>query len=136
MVFRMAGLKRAKSGAYTARKAIPKDVQDEYARLYGQRHEAKLTAPASLTLAEAKARHAEWVGEIETRIETIRARKRGDRQPLTQRQAHALAGEWYREFTARHEENPGDPEDWDTLWPRCALVSGLCWPRKPKPISS
>ena len=132
----MAGLKRAKSGAYSARKAIPKDVQEEYARLYGPSYEAKLTLPSGLTNAEAKARHGEWLSEIETRIETIRARKRGDRQPLTQRQAHALAGEWYREFTARHEENPGDPEDWDTLWPRCALVSGLCWPRKPKPISS
>ena len=49
MVFRMAGLKRADSGAYTARKAIPKDVQDEYGSLYGQRHEAKLTVPAATT---------------------------------------------------------------------------------------
>jgi hypothetical protein len=40
MVFRMVGLKRAPSGAYNARKAIPKDVQDQYARLYGPRHEA------------------------------------------------------------------------------------------------
>ena len=104
MVFRMAGLKRAKSGAYSARKAIPKDVQDEYGRLYGKRHEAKLTVAASLTLAEAKARHAEWLGEIETRIETIRARKRGDRQPLTQRQAQALAGEWAGVYRAARRE--------------------------------
>jgi hypothetical protein len=35
----MAALNRSKSGAYTARKSIPKDVQAEYERLYGQRWE-------------------------------------------------------------------------------------------------
>ena len=48
MPFVMAALNRSKSGAYTARKGIPKDVQEEYARLYGHRWEAKLTLPARL----------------------------------------------------------------------------------------
>ncbi len=109
----MAALTRSKSGAYTARKGIPKDVQEEYERLYGVRWEAKLTLPASLRPQEAKARYGAWLEEIEQRIDAIRAQQRGERQSLSQKQAAALAGEWYRDFTARYEENPGSPERWD-----------------------
>jgi len=117
MPFLMVALNRSKSGAYVARKGIPKDVQAEYARLYGQCWEAKLTLPADLKPQEAKAKHAEWLANIETRINTIRAGQNGVRQSLTQKQANALAGEWYREFTARHEDNPGSPERWnENFW--------------------
>ena len=51
--------------------------------------------------------------EVETRIDAIRAQERGEKQSLSQKQAAALAGEWYRDFLARHEENPGSPERWD-----------------------
>jgi hypothetical protein len=33
---------------------------------------------------------------------------------LTQKDAHALAGEWYKWFVAPREDNPGEPEHWDT----------------------
>jgi hypothetical protein len=123
MAFVMASLKRSESGAYTARKGIPKDVQEEYARLYGQRWEAKQTLPATLKPQEAKAQYGEWLTEIETRIVAIRSRLRGDRQSLSQKQVNALAGEWYRWFVAQHEENPGQPERWrDNFW---ALISAL-----------
>src|SRR5262245_43936618 len=112
MPFRMAALNRLKSGAYTARKGIPKDVQDEYERLFDYRWEAKLTLPATLTWPEAKARYGEWVTEIETRINSIRAGRNGKGQTLSQKQARALAGEWYRWFVAQHEDNPGSPERW------------------------
>jgi integrase len=113
----MAGLSRSKSGTYVSRKGIPKDVQAEYAKLYGQGWEAKLTLSASLRPTEAKARHAEWLSEIENRITTIRARLRGERQSLSQKQAQGLAGEWYRAFTSRHEDNPGSPQSWmDNFW--------------------
>jgi hypothetical protein len=101
MTFAMAALTRSKSGVYTARKAIPNDVQDEYARLYGPRWEVKLTLPASLRPQEEKARYGEWLSEVERRITAIRADQRGDRQPLSQKQAMALAGEWYRSFIAK-----------------------------------
>ena len=113
MTFAMAALARSKSGVYTARKAIPKDAQDEYARLYGPRWEVKLTLPASLRPQEAKARYGEWLSEVEGRITAIRAGQTGDRRSLSQKQAMALAGEWYRSFIAQHEENPGAPEQWD-----------------------
>jgi hypothetical protein len=64
----MATLTRSKSGAYSARKVIPKDVQDEYERLYGPRWEAKLSLPADTRPQDAKARFAEWLSEVETRI--------------------------------------------------------------------
>jgi hypothetical protein len=107
MPFIMASLNRTKSGAYSARKGIPKDVQDEYARLYGTRWEAKLSLPPELKHQEAKARAAGWIAEIESRIAAIRAKQRGERQALTQRQATALAGEWYKWFVGQREENPG-----------------------------
>lgn len=123
MAFRMAGLKRAKSGAYTARKGIPKDVQDDYARLYGPGWEAKLTLPATLNGQKAKAHYGKWLTEVELRIATIRAQHKGERQSLSRRQVHALAGEWYRWFVSQHEENPGVPERWnDNFW---ALISTL-----------
>ena len=43
MAVRMAALVRSKNGEYIARKAIPKDVQEAYARLCGVRWEAQLT---------------------------------------------------------------------------------------------
>ena len=53
---------------------------------------------------------------VESRIEAIRAAKRGEGQSLTQRQALALAGEWYVWYVARHEENPGPVEHWRSMW--------------------
>lgn len=113
MAFGIVQLTRAKSGAYTARKVIPKDVREDFARLYGIRWEAKATFPAGLKLHEAKARHGEWVADIETRIHAIRADQRGEGISLTHKQANALAGEWYRSFLAQHEDNPGSPQRWE-----------------------
>ena len=78
----MSALIRTKTG-YRARKGIPKDVRTEYQRLFGPEWEAKLTLPAGLPLPEAKAKFSEWLSEIETRVETIRARQRGEAQGLT-----------------------------------------------------
>ena len=103
-----------KSRAITVRKGIPKDVRAEYQRLYGQRWEAKLSLPAGTK--DAKIRVSEFTSEVESRIATIRAAKRGEGQSLTQRQAFALAGEWYVWFVARHEENPGTGEQWRIRW--------------------
>ena len=115
MPFRMSTLRRSISGSYAARKGIPKDVRGEYQRLYGPGWEAKLSLPAKTPVQQAKAQHQDWSAEVETRIAAIRAAAKGEGHPLTQRQAHALAGEWYKWFVARHEENPGTPEHWQEL---------------------
>jgi hypothetical protein len=62
MAFAMTSLKRSKSGSYTARKGIPKDVRAEYQRLYGPGWEEQFHAPAGVPPAEAKARFNDWLG--------------------------------------------------------------------------
>jgi hypothetical protein len=123
MTIAMAALTRSKSGAYTARKGIPKDVQDEYERLYGQRWEVKLSLPADTRPQDAKARFAEWLSKVEAQIAAIRDKRAGIARTLSEREARALAGEWYRDFVAQHEENPGSPTRWaGNFW---ALVDRL-----------
>src|SRR5260370_42044114 len=65
---------------------------------------------------EAKVRIGEFTATVETQIAAIRAAQRGEGQSLTQRQALALAGEWYVWYVARHEENPGRVEHWRVMW--------------------
>ncbi len=87
-------------GGFIARKVIPFDVRDEYAKLYGQRTEERLnTGPLPISLARAK--HREWSSEIEARIANIRAARKGEGRTLTPKEARALAGEWYHWFTVR-----------------------------------
>jgi hypothetical protein len=105
------------------RKGIPKDVRAEYQRLYGQQWEAKLTLPAGMRPQEAKVRISEFTTTVETQIAAIRAAQRGEGQSLTQRQALALAGEWYNWYLAHHEENPGTVEKWQLMWE--ALIDRL-----------
>jgi hypothetical protein len=50
-------------------------------------------------------------------IKALRAKQRGEGHDLTQREARALAGEWYKWFVDQHEDNPGRPRDWE----------GVCW---------
>ena len=100
---------------FIARKGIPADIRDEYFRLFGVRWEERLTLPAQTPRHEAKTRLGEWTAEIETRIETLRAAARGDGQPLTHRNAHALAGRWYKWYVAQYEDDPGRPERWHEL---------------------
>jgi hypothetical protein len=115
MPFVLVSMSRAKSGAYSVRKAIPADVRDEYKKLYDQGWEAKLTLPPSMRPQEAKAKQAEFLATIERRIQTIRDAKAGRTRSLSEREALALAGEWYRSYIAQHEDNPGSPERWEDL---------------------
>jgi integrase len=90
----------AARGGFVARKVIPADVRDDYAKLYGRRIEERLnTGPVPILLA--RARHREWASEIEIRIANIRAARKGEGRTLTPQGARALAGEWYGWFTAR-----------------------------------
>jgi hypothetical protein len=45
MAFRVARMARVKSGAFKARKGIPKDVRDAYQALYGKHREELFRAP-------------------------------------------------------------------------------------------
>jgi integrase len=115
MAFSMASLKRLKSGAFSARKGIPKEVRDEYRARFGGGWEERFYAKPDTPLGEAKSAFNDWLAELELRITAIRAETAGRGQPLTRRQALALAGEWYLWFVKRHEDDPGDPEGWEVL---------------------
>lgn len=97
----MVRLTLAPSGAYRARKRLPRDVGEEYARLYGPSLEAKFSAPASTKAHLAKQLFGEWLAEVEARIAAIRAQRTGEGIALSRQQARALAGEWYDWFLAR-----------------------------------
>jgi integrase len=109
----MVTLRQDSRGNYSARKRIPEDVREEYGRLYRARFEAKFSAPASVGLQEAQRRFREWEAKVAGNIDTIRRTQRGEGIDLNHKEAHALAGEWYNWFVARHEEQPGEPEQWD-----------------------
>ena len=113
----MAHLHQKPNGSYSARKRLPDDVREEYGRLYGPRFEAKFSAPASVGRHAAAQRFRAWEAEVVQRIETIRKVLRGEGIDLDRRQAVALAGEWYKWFVARHEEEEGDPVAYEeALW--------------------
>ena len=99
-------------GGFIARKVIPFDVRDEYAKLYGQRTEERLnTGP--LPVAIARAKHREWSSEIEARIASIRSARNGEGRMLTPQQARALAGEWYHWFIARMATHNWQADVWE-----------------------
>ncbi len=129
MALRMVALGRAKDGCWFARKGIPEDVRDSYARLYGVRREAHLRLPRDTSHHEAKTRHAEWMAEIETRIATLRAERNGEGQPLTRLNAIALAGRWYKWFVGQHEGDPGPAKRWQEMSDH--LVWEVIYPEAP-----
>lgn len=129
MLLRMVGLVKVKNGGYVARKGIPEDVRDEYARLYGPRWEAKLRVPGGTSSATAKTTYTEWLEEIETRIAALRAQKNGEGQPLTRLNAIALAGRWYNWFVQRHEAEPGPAKYWREFSDH--LVWNVIYPEAP-----
>jgi hypothetical protein len=61
MALRMVALVRADDGSWFARKGIPEDVREPYARLFGVRREAHLRLPRDTPHHEAKTRCAEWI---------------------------------------------------------------------------
>jgi hypothetical protein len=106
----------ARRGGFIARKVIPADVRDEYAKLYGPHVEERLnTGPLPVVLARAK--HREWLSEIEARIANIRAARKGEGRTLTPKDARALAGEWYRWYVAR-EANSWPVDVWNDYYAR------------------
>src|SRR5262245_48559154 len=115
MAFAMTTLRRLKSGAFTARKSIPKDVRDEYRKLFRGGWEERFYAKAGTPLGEVKRALNDWLAQIEGRIKAIRDAATGKGRSLTRREALALAGEWYLWFINRYEDDPGDPGGWEEL---------------------
>ena len=113
MNIRMTALKRARNGDWFGRKAIPADVRGAYRAAHGVSREERFRRDSSMAVERAKQELREWDATISRRINTLRAARRGEGQSLTQREAHALAGEWYLWFVTQHDERPGSVEQWD-----------------------
>jgi integrase len=116
MTIRMTSLRRAPNGDWFARRMIPEDVREAYRVAFGVSQEARFRSRAGTREGQAKQEFRDWDAEIASRIERLRADARGEGLPtLTHRQAHALAGQWYVWMVGQHEEEPGDPEQWDLM---------------------
>jgi hypothetical protein len=115
MKLKMVAPFRTKSGTWCARKCIPADIRTDFKKLYGQSFEVKLSLPASVSTPDAKAQFNAWLADIEPRIETLRASRRGEALGLTHMAARALSGEWYRWHVGKHESEPGKT-DWEFEW--------------------
>jgi hypothetical protein len=95
---------------------IPEDVREAYRAAFRVSQEARFRSPARTREGQAKQEFRDWDAEIASRIERLRAEARGEGLlSLTHRQAHALAGQWYVWMVGQHEEEPGDPEQWDLM---------------------
>ena len=101
------------SGGFVARKRIPEDAQNEYVRLYGVQWEARFRAPPGTPIMLARAKHREWLTEVESRIANIRAQRNGEGLSLTPKTARALAGDWYGWFLERQRARPQTAEHWE-----------------------
>ncbi|ACL62241.1 integrase family protein [Methylobacterium nodulans ORS 2060] len=118
MAVPMTSLSRAPNGDWFARKGIPKDIREAYKAAFGVSQEERFRRPSSLSVGTAKAELRDWDATVTGRIETLRAAARGEGRGLTHREAHGLAGQWYVWFVSRHEQEPGQPEQWDHLYER------------------
>jgi integrase len=125
MAWRMAKLRRRKSGAWGARITIPKDVRPDYQTDYTKHVEEVFYAGPDCPPQRAQVLFSEWQAEIKNRIDTLRRKQRGEGHDLTQREARALAGEWYRWFVGQHNESPGKFSYWDDAYQ--ALWNLLDW---------
>ena len=109
----MVTLRQDTKGNFSARKRLPNDVREEYARRYGARFEAKFFASAKVGALVAKQMFRDWETEVAGRIAAIRAERTGEGVALTPRQARALAGEWYEWFITKHPVS--DLQKWEDL---------------------
>jgi integrase len=134
MALQMVKLNRSATGAYVARKVIPKDIRSDYAARYGMAWEEKFHLKPPVSEHEAKARFGEWVADIETRIGKLRATRKRGPVPLSRQNAYALAGRWYTWFIARHENDIRTPGHWKALGD--TLVWDVIRPHAPEEYES
>lgn len=120
---RMSRLGRDQSsGSWIARKGIPAAIRASYAAAFGPTWEEKFSRPAALSARDAKSAHAAWLAEIDGRLLIVSSETTGLGADRTHKQAHALAGGWYRWKTDRHAEDPGAPRQWSEAIERLGEV--------------
>ena len=114
MAIRMTSLRQKKTGGWFARKGIPADVREAYRAAYGKSHEEWFQRDRGLSPNRVKIEFADWLAEIEERIERLRGASAP--QSLTHRQKHAIIGRWYAAFIERYDAEPISEEAIDFLY--------------------
>ncbi len=100
--------KHPKTGVYRIRMRVPKDL----IVAIGKRE--RIDSLGTKNPAEARKLAPAACERIEAEFAAARAAT-GPARRLTHREVMALCGEWYREFLAHWEEDPGDPDDWQAF---------------------
>jgi integrase len=102
-------LRRRADGGWDARKSIPKDVRREI----GVGWEARFIVGPMSELA-ARVQHRDWLNDWDTRIDNVRANRKGEGQTLSDRAARALAVDWYR-WLKKHKQPLATPSNLNYL---------------------
>nr|CAD6604024.1 integrase [Rhizobium sp. TCK] len=97
--------KHPKTSVYYLRQRVPADLVG----MVGKK-EVKVSL-GTKDPTEAKRRHVAALQKLQDQWNLARAKP----EPLTQKQIFALAGEAYRQWVEQHDEQPGEPELWQTL---------------------
>ena len=111
---RVATKPPTKGGGFTARKRIPEDAQADYREALRRQVGSPLGIDPGTPILLARAKHREWLSEIESRVANIRAEKKGEGRLLTPKDARALAGEWYV-GSPRDTCSALSPPNWEDL---------------------
>lgn len=97
--------KHPRTSVYYLRQRVPADLVTTVGK-----KEVKVSL-GTKDPAEAKRRHLVALQKLQDQWSLARATP----EPLTQKQIFALAGEAYRDWVEQHDEQPGEPELWQTL---------------------
>lgn len=97
--------KHPKSGVYYYRKVVPEALRAALGKT-----EFRISL-GTKDIREAKRLYPATAAEVDAKL----SQATGGPVSLTIKQIAALAGRWYRESIARHDENPGDELGWD-VW--------------------
>jgi integrase len=97
--------KHPKTSVYWFRKVVPEALRSAVGKTEVRR------SLHTKDPREAAFRHTEVAAKVAAQWEALRSGPK----PLARRDAAALAGEWYRWFTAQHEAYAEDPDAW-AMW--------------------
>lgn len=125
MGLRMASpCKHPKSGIYYLRERVPSAIAEQAkgrrlaVPVGGQAVEVRANGWVKLSLrtkdvTTAKERYREAAAALQALWHLMQQEVATGPVRLTERQIEALAGEYWRDQTARHQDSPGDPDEWD-----------------------
>ena len=125
MGLRMASpWKHPESGSFYLRERVPVAIAGQakgrrvVVPVEGQPVEVAVNGWVKLSLrtkdaTTAKERYREASAALQEHWRLIQQEVATGPVRLTQRQIEAMAGEYFRDQTARHQDNPGDPDQWD-----------------------